>query len=433
MSLSGSRISKVFAWEALDSRGRPTIACEVTLEHGVSGQVVVPAGASAGTHEVYELRDGDARFRGYGVRRAIAALNEELSGAVKGMNVHEHSLIDEALRGVVRTLGIENIGGNATLGVSLASVVAAANADKVSLARYLAGPGTLRLPMPMVNIASGGAHANSAVDIQDFLVVPIAATTFAKAIEWSQRIREQARDIALAKGFDNAPLVADEGGIGVRFPSNEAVLELLVDAIDAAGLTPGDEVSVAIDAAASEFFDGCHYHFANERRKFRAPELLEVYASWVSKYPIVSIEDPFAEDDWAAWSLAYKKLSTNIDLVGDDLFVTQRDRLEKGIRDKVANSILVKVNQNGLFTATSAVVEMAQAHGMRTVVSARSGDTEDAWLADLAVGWDSQQIKVGSTHRSERTSKWNRLLKFEATEETVLADPWRARTSGTSN
>jgi len=423
----GTRITMATAWEALDSRGRPTVACHLRLANGAAGRVLVPSGASAGSHEALELRDGGDRYQGFGVTKAVRAVNQELRAAVVGIDARDHGAVDANLRAVVEASSIDQIGANATLAVSLAAVVAAANSADNSVARYLSGDAPLEIPMPMVNIVSGGTHADDAIDIQDFLVIPIAAKTFRQAIEWAQRIRFSAMELTRARGYREAGLVADEGGIGVRFPTNESVLELLVEAIEFAGLQPGTEVGIAIDAAASEFHVDDTYRFASEDKSFTASQLLNVYAGWVRDYPIISIEDAFAEDDWSAWKIAASQLAERIDLVGDDLFVTQNARLTRGIDESAATAILVKPNQNGLFSDTQEVLTNAKQGNLRTIVSARSGDTEDSWLADLAVGWRAGQIKVGSTQRSERTAKWNRLLEFEALERTIFADPWNCR------
>lgn len=286
--------------------------------------------------------------------------------------------------------------------------------------------GPLPLPMPMVNIVSGGAHAAGAIDLQDFLVIPEGAQTFAEAIEWVSRIRAAARTVAEQRGFAHAHLVADEGGLGLPLGSNRAALDLLCEAVEASGLELGNQVRFAIDAAASEFQTSSGYHLATEDRTLSAEELVAMYADWTRRYPIRSIEDPLGEDDWAGWQHATRELGERIDMVGDDLFVTQAERLRRGIDAGCATSILIKVNQNGLLTRTQDVLTAAKDAGYRTVVSARSGETEDSWVADLAVGWDAGQLKVGSTHRSDRTAKWNRVLELEATEETVLRTPWPA-------
>lgn len=415
-------ITAVDAWEALDSRGRPTVAARVVLDDGAAGVALVPSGASAGSHEAVELRDGGARFSGRGVRRAVANVSSTLARCVIGLEPDD---VDAALRKADPSPSFSTVGANAVLAVSLAAARAAANADGTSLARRLAGVhGPLQLPMPMVNILSGGAHAGRALDVQDFLVIPVGATTFAEALEWSANVRDTATRLALARGHDRAVLVADEGGLGLPLDSHRAALELLTDAIEHAGLTPGSQVAIAIDVAATQFFADGRYHLAREGRELTADRLIAEVVDWCERFPVVSVEDVLAEDDWDGWQEATAVLGDRVELVGDDLFVTQPDRLRRGIDAGIANSVLVKVNQNGLVSGARHVVELARSAGYRTVVSARSGETEDDWLADLAVGWRAGQIKVGSTHRSERTAKWNRLLQLEATEYTTFAGPW---------
>lgn len=418
-------ITGLRAWEVLDSRGRPTVACRVWLAGGGCGTARVPSGASTGTHEAVELRDGGERYQGRGVQTAVSGANDLLGPAVRGLDAGHLDQLDAVLaQQCAQAPG--RLGANATLAVSIACQLAAADAEQVSLARQLSGPGPLELPMPMINIISGGAHAGSVIDLQDFLVVPHGAATFAEALCWAQAVREQATAIAKQRGHRDAVLVADEGGLGIGLESNHAALELVLAAIEAAGLAPGRQVSLAIDAAASEFHraDG-HYALAAEDRVLTSAELITEYESWLADYPIVSIEDGLAEDDWDGWAELTERLGQRTDLIGDDLFVTQHDRLLRGIESGCGTAILIKVNQNGLASRTRDVVDAARSAGMRTVVSARSGETEDAWVADLAVGWRAGQIKVGSTQRCDRTAKWNRLLEFEALEQTTFAGPWQ--------
>lgn len=422
-----SAVVRVDGWEALDSRGRPTVAARVELADGTHATALVPSGASAGSHEAVELRDGGDRYNGRGVRRAAANVTTALAEAVRGL---EPESVDEALVAADPSPGFAVLGANAVLAVSLASVRAAASSTGRSLARYLSDRDTpdlerpLLLPMPMVNILSGGAHAGEMLDVQDFLAVPVGATSFAEAIEWSTGVRDSARKLALQRGHTQAVLVADEGGLGLALESNRAALEILTDAIEAAGYTPGSEVAIAIDVAASEFYRDGSYHLAREDRVLSSDELISEVSDWCARFPVMSVEDILAEDDWNGWAIATAELGQRIELVGDDLFVTNPQRLIRGINEHVANSVLVKVNQNGLVSGAKAVIDVARAAGYRTIVSARSGETEDTWLADLAVGWRAGQIKVGSTHRSERTAKWNRLLELEATEHTTFAGPW---------
>lgn len=420
-------IEGVRSWEVLDSRGRPTVACRVDLAGGGCGTARVPSGASTGKHEAVELRDGGERYQGRGVQIAVAGTNDLLGPAVAGTDARDGDQLDAVLS-ATQADAVDRIGANSTLALSLAARLAVADADGCSLARSLAGGGPLELPVPMINIVSGGAHAGSAIDLQDFLVVPHGATSFGEALRWAQEVREQATTIALQRGHRDAVLVADEGGLGLVLESNRAALELVCAAIEAAGLRPGGQASLAIDAAASEFVgpDG-RYALAAEGRVLSAAELITEYDSWLADYPILSIEDGLAEDDWDGWAELTSRLGGRVDLIGDDLFVTRADRLTRGIRSGCGTAILIKVNQNGLVSRTAEVVATAKTAGLRTVVSARSGETEDAWVADLAVGWRAGQIKVGSTHRSDRTAKWNRLLEFEALEQTTFADPWHRR------
>lgn len=421
--MTNKEIRRVSAWEVLDSRGRPTVACKVELANGGHGTARVPSGMSTGSHEAVELRDGGTRYGGSGVTRAVAGVVEHLAPHVVGLQADQTEIVDAALDDAWQS-DSSVVGSNSTLAVSLATLLAAADAERQPLARFLFGAGTLPLPMPMINIISGGAHAAGAIDLQDFLVIPEGAQTFAQAIEWAARVRDTATAIAFDRGFPDAGLVADEGGLGLRLGSNEAALDLLCAAIEKAGLGLGSDASIAIDAAATEFATPDGYHLAAEARTLHAEELIELYRDWTQRYPIRSIEDALAEDDWHGWQLATRELGDRIDLIGDDLFVTQHHRLRRGITTGCANSILVKVNQNGLVSRSGKVLREAAATGYRTVVSARSGETEDSWVADLAIGWDAGQLKVGSTQRSERTAKWNRVLELEATEDTQLQHPW---------
>lgn len=418
-----TRIDRVVAWEALDSRGRPTVACRVSLSDGSSGRAIVPSGASTGSYEAHELRDGGDRYAGSGVRRAVETVNTTLAVAVQGLDVvPEPDAVDLVLEELDGTARYATLGGNAVLAVSVAAARAAAAASGVGLARWLHGPGSLPLPLPMINVLSGGAHADGAVDVQDFLVVPVGARSFVQALEWCARVREQARVLALDAGHREAVLVADEGGLGLPMRTNTDALQLLTRAIESAGLT--DEAAIAIDVAANQLWAGDTYRLAAEDRVVSAEGLVDQVAAWVADYPIVSVEDVLREDDWLGWAAATDRLA-GVQIVGDDLFATDLSRLARGIGDHAANAVLVKVNQNGTLHGARIVLETARRAGWATVVSARSGETEDYWLADLAVGWRSGQIKVGSVHRSERCAKWNRLLELEATEETMLINPWR--------
>ena len=430
--MNRARIASVRAWEALDSRGRPTVACEVRLAGGARGVATAPSGASTGSHEAHELRDGGERYGWRGVLRAVGNVHREIAPAVAQMEAADQEGLDRVLRQLDGTPDLSRLGANAVLAVSVAAALAAADAEGLPLHRLLAAGAGPLLPLPMVNVISGGAHAGRAVDFQDFLVVPTGAGSFAEAIEWAWRVRAATAELASERGLE-ASLVADEGGIGPRLPSNRDALELLAAGIERSGLLLGEEAAIAIDAAATrlavapgaelepepqpdenEDRSRWTYALASEQRTLASSELVEELEAWCERYPIVSIEDPLAEDDWAGWAAATRVLGGRVQLVGDDLFATDVERLRRGIAEGAANAVLVKPNQAGTLSAARACVERARLAGYATIVSARSGDTEDSWLADVAVGWRAGQIKVGSLTRSERTAKWNRLLAIEA-------------------
>ncbi len=432
MSSMKTAIAAVDAWEALDSRGNPTVGCVVKLECGAEGQAIVPSGASTGTFEAHELRDGDSRYAGRGCRRAVDNARRILGPAVIGLDAAEQDAVDAAMCEVDGTPQLSNVGANAVLAVSVATAIAAADAHHEALYEWCGQGAVPLLPMPMVNVLSGGAHAGGAIDVQDFLVIPVGAGGFSEAIEWCWRVRRAAADVAADLGFSVA-LVADEGGLGLALESNRAALELLVRGIEGAGLSLADQVGIAIDVAATQLFDGDRYGLRSEDRTLDSGELVDELAGWCDAFPIVSIEDPVADTDAAGWEVASERLGDRIQLIGDDLFVTDHQRLSVGIDAQVANAVLVKPNQTGTLSRTAAVMELAKSAGYATVVSARSGETEEAWLADLAVGWRAGQVKVGSVTRSERAAKWNRLLRIEATRRGVsfsgrgaLAVPSRA-------
>ena len=412
--MTATSVDDVFAWEALDSRGRPTVGCRVRLAGGAEGRAVAPSGASTGGYEAVELRDRGDRFGGFGVSAAVRNVNEVLAPAVVGMDAADRPRIDAVMEDIDGTPELGRLGANSVLAVSVAVSVAGARGAGRPLWQELDGGDEPLLPMPMVNIVSGGAHAGRALDIQDVLVVPIAARSFAEAIEWVWRARSACAQLLDASGGSSA-LVADEGGLAGSLPTNEAALALVTDGIARAGFVPGEQVALAIDVAANQIFDGTSYRLALEGRTFDSGGWLAELAGWCERYPVVSLEDVLAEDDWAGWRAAGDLVGHGRQLVGDDLFATGLERLQRGIADGVANAVLIKPNQAGTVTRAENVLRAAQSAGYATVVSARSGDTEDSWLADLAVGWRSGQIKVGSTMRSERTAKWNRLLEIEAT------------------
>jgi enolase len=405
-------IERVLAWEALDSRGTPTVACAVALAGGAEGQATVPSGASVGTHEARELRDGGDRLSGKGVRKAVAAVNGEIAAAIRGSDADAQADIDDLLRTLDGTPSLERLGANAVLAASVACAVAAAAAQGRPLWRCLAPEGPPLLPLPMVNVFSGGAHAGRLVDLQDVLVVPVGASSFREAIELAARVRAAAADELLARGLQVA-LVADEGGLAAPLDTNRDAIEVVAAAIERAGLVAGEEAAIAVDIAATQFERGGGYMLAAEGRRLSAEALVNELRSWCDDYPIVSLEDPLGEDDRAGWVAASERLA-DVQLVGDDLFVTSTERLAAGVAERIANAVLVKPNQVGTLSDAKRVVELARANGYAVVLSARSGETEDTWLADLAVGWQTGQLKVGSTTRSERTAKWNRLLRLEA-------------------
>jgi enolase len=417
-------IKQVLAYQVLDSRGRPTVAVTLTLSDGSIHTARVPSGASTGAHEARELRDaGGAKaevfYGGKSVFSAVANINEIIAPKLIGHSLNP-AAIDGILVEVDPTPGHQKIGANATLATSLAVAKAAAHASGKSLARFYQPTGPLLIPMPMVNILSGGAHANRSLDIQDVLVIPHAASNFAEAISWVVAIRERAASDGKAHGATH--LVADEGGLGLSFASTDDACEFVLAQIELLGLS--GKVSLALDIASTQFFAEEKYSLTTAGVTYSSEEFVDQMLNLVNTYPISSIEDPFAEDDWAAWSAFTAQAPKKLQILGDDLFTTNLHRLERGIAEKSANAILIKANQNGLVTSTHRALDHAHANHFATVVSARSGETEDSWLADLAIGWRAGQIKVGSTHGSERTAKWNRLLEIEALDETEFSKPF---------
>jgi enolase 1/2/3 len=403
-------IARVDGLEILDSRGRPTLEARVVLRGGAEGVASVPSGASTGRHEAVERRDGDpARYRGLGVRGCVEAIAAEVGPAVAGLDARDQAALDRRLVELDGTEDRSRLGGNTLLAVSLAAARAAAAAEGVPLWRHLARGAEPLLPLPMVNMISGGLHASGGAAFQDFLAMPVAAASFTDALETCVRVRDALGERIAAAGLTT--LKADEGGFGPPLAGADAALALLVDAVEAAGLVPGSDVAIALDVAATHFHDDGTYRLGGER--LTASELLAQLAELVDRYPIVSLEDPVAEDDWDGWRRATELLGGRVQLVGDDLFVTNRARLERGIELGVANAVLVKMNQAGTLTETLDVVEAARRAGYATVASARSGETEDAALADLAVGTRAGQLKVGSVAQSERLAKYNRLLRIE--------------------
>ena len=409
-------IRRVWARQILDTRANPTVEAKVTLGGGAHGWASVPSGASTGSHEAHELRDRDLpAWGGRGVGRAVTHVREELAPAVLELDAREQRLVDAALRSADGTAALSRLGANAVLAVSLATARAAANGEHTPLHQYLAALVGVEplLPLPMVNMISGGAHAGRNLDIQDVLAIPVGAPTYSEGLEWIVRLYWALRGLLVARGHQ--PLVGDEGGFGPVLARNEDALALVAEAIAAAGLRAGADVALALDVAATEFYRDGRYRLEHEPGMpvADAEGMLRLTDAWAQRYPIVSIEDPLAEDDWDGWRRLTAQLGNRLQLIGDDLFVTNAARLQRGINEHVANAVLVKVNQTGTLTDTLETVRLARQHGYRAVISARSGETEDDWLADLATGSGAGQIKVGSVARSERLAKYNRLLRIE--------------------
>jgi enolase len=407
-----SAIVDVIAREILDSRGNPTIEADVLLESGVLGRAAVPSGASTGSREAIELRDGDkSRYFGKGVLQAVENVNTEIAEAILGLDVEEQNLIDQILIDLDGTENKARLGANAILSVSLACARAAAEEAGLPLYRYLGGAGPMQLPVPMMNIVNGGAHANNNVDIQEFMVIPAGMKTFREALRCGAEIFHTLKKLLDKAGHPTT--VGDEGGFAPNFKSNEEALQFIVEAITAAGYVPGKEVVIGLDCAASEFYIDGRYVLASEGLKLTSAEFVDYLAAWVDKYPIISIEDGMAEGDWDGWALLTQRLGKSIQIVGDDLFVTNAKILREGIQKNVANSILIKVNQIGTLSETFEAIETAKRAGYTSVISHRSGETEDSFIADLAVACNALQIKTGSVSRSDRIAKYNQLLRIE--------------------
>ena len=405
-------VRQVRAREVLDSRGQPTVEVEVTLNNGVTGRATVPSGASTGEHEAVELRDGGKRFLGKGVARAVENVNRKLAPRLRGKNAREQAALDRMMIEMDGTSDKGKLGANAILGVSLAIAHAQARAQGLSLYRYLGGAGAKTLPVPMLNVLNGGAHADNNVDVQEFMVVPHGMKSFTDALRAAAEIFQILKKVLHDHSYSTG--VGDEGGFAPRVKSNAEAIELLLEAIAQAGYKAGSQVALAIDVAASEFYEDEVYFFKkSDGRKRTKDEMVRLYDDWVRQYPIISIEDPFAEDDWDAWRLITDALGKKVQIVGDDIFVTNRARLQRGIDSKVANSILIKVNQIGSLTETLETMELARKSGYTTVISHRSGETEDVTIADLAVATNAGQIKTGAPCRGERTAKYNQLLRIE--------------------
>lgn len=398
------------AREILDSRGNPTVEVEVLLEDGAVGRADVPSGASTGEYEAVELRDGDPdRYLGKGVQNAVDAVLDDINDAVAGIEGDEQRLVDQALLDLDGTDNKSRVGANATLGVSLAVARAAAESAELPLYRYLGGPNAHVMPVPMMNILNGGSHADSNVDIQEFMIAPIGAASFREALRWGTEVYHSLKSVLKERGLSTG--LGDEGGFAPNLGSNAEALDLILEAIKNAGYQPGSDVALALDVASSEFFSDGVYSFEGEKRT--AEQMADYYAELVDKYPLVSIEDPLDENDWDGWIAITEKLGNRVQLVGDDLFVTNPERLARGIDEGAGNSLLVKVNQIGTLTETLDAVNMAQSNNYTTMISHRSGETEDTTIADLAVAVNAGQIKTGAPARSERVAKYNRLLVIE--------------------
>ncbi|RME87279.1 MAG: phosphopyruvate hydratase [Anaerolineae bacterium] len=407
-------IESISALEILDSRGNPTVEVEVLLADGAWGRAAVPSGASTGKHEALELRDGDAaRYNGKGVTRAVAHVNGPIAEALFGWDATEQRAIDRELLALDGTPNKSNLGANAILGVSLAVAKAAANALGLPLYRYIGGVHAHVLPVPMMNILNGGAHTGwQSTDMQEFMIMPLGAPTFAEALRWGSEVYHALKGVLKARGY--ATLVGDEGGYAPALKANEEAIEVILEAIEKAGYEPGEQIALALDPAASEFYEEGKYHLRREGRTLSSEEMVAFWKSWVSQYPIVSLEDGLAEDDWEGWKLLTRELGEEIQIVGDDLLVTNPERVRRGIEEKAANALLVKVNQIGTLTETIEAVELCHRAGWRAVTSHRSGETEDATIADLAVALNTGQIKTGAPARSDRVAKYNQLLRIEA-------------------
>jgi len=407
-----STIIEVHAREILDSRGNPTVEADVVLSSGASGRAAVPSGASTGEHEAAELRDGDAkRFAGKGVSEAVRNVNELIGPRLEGLAAEDQILIDSEMMDLDGTPNKTKLGANAMLAVSLAVARAAAEDSGLPLYRYLGGPMAHILPVPMMNILNGGAHASNNVDAQEFMIVPIGADTFPEGLRIGVEVFHSLKKVLTGMKLSTA--VGDEGGFAPMLPSNEAALDVVMQAIEAAGYKPGQDVAIALDVAASELYQGGKYVFKKGDGSSRtAAEMVALYTQWVDRYPIVSIEDGLAEDDWDGWALLTEKLHERVQLVGDDLFCTNVDRLARGIENGIANAILIKVNQIGTLTETLQCIELAKGSSYGAVISHRSGETEDTFIADLAVATGAAQIKTGSASRTDRVAKYNQLLRI---------------------
>lgn len=407
-----SEITKITAREVLDSRGNPTVAAEVMTATGALGSAIVPSGASTGIREALELRDNDpSRYKGKGVLKAVANIMEKIRPSVNGMEVSDQQGLDQAMIDLDGSDNKQNLGANAILAVSMAAAHAAAAEKGLPLYRYLGGDGPLDMPLPMMNIINGGAHADNNVDFQEFMILPAGADCLAEAVRYGAEVFHSLKSVLSNKGMNTT--VGDEGGFAPDLSSNEAAVEVILQAIDTAGFTPGTDILLGLDLAASEFYRDGKYVLKSENRELTSAEFLEFLAPWFDKYPIISLEDGMAENDWEGWRLMTGRLGNSVQLVGDDIFVTNIRIFRQGIAEKIANSILIKLNQIGTLTETLAAIDMAKKAGYTVVISHRSGETEDTTIADLAVATCAGQIKTGSLSRSDRVAKYNRLMKIE--------------------
>jgi len=420
-----SAIVDIVGREILDSRGNPTVECDVLLESGVMGRAAVPSGASTGSREAIELRDGDKnRYLGKGVLKAVEHINTEIAEAVLGLDASEQSFLDKTLIDLDGTDNKGRLGANAMLAVSMAVARAAAEESGLPLYRYFGGMNACQLPVPMMNVINGGAHANNNLDLQEFMIIPVGAPSFREAVRYGAEVFHALKKILHDKGMSVA--VGDEGGFAPNVPNHEAAIQMILDAISAAGYTAGEQIAIGLDCAASEFYKDGKYEFSGESLSLTGEQWIDMLATWVDKYPIISIEDGMAEGDWGGWKLLTERLGQKVQIVGDDLFVTNTKILKEGIDKGIANSILIKINQIGTLTETFAAIEMAKRAGYTAVISHRSGETEDATIADIAVGLNAGQIKTGSLSRSDRMAKYNQLLRIEEDLGDVAVYPGRS-------
>ncbi|MDR6856721.1 phosphopyruvate hydratase [Variovorax sp. WS11] len=420
-----SAIVDIVGREILDSRGNPTVECDVLLESGTMGRAAVPSGASTGSREAIELRDGDKdRYLGKGVLKAVENINTEISEAVLGLDASEQAFLDRTLNDLDGTDNKGRLGANATLAVSMAVARAAAEESGLPLYRYFGGMGGMQLPVPMMNVINGGAHANNSLDLQEFMIIPVGAPSLREAVRYGAEVFHALKKILHDRGISTA--VGDEGGFAPSVENHEAAIQLILEAIDKAGYAAGTQIALGLDCAASEFYKDGQYVLAGENLTLSAGNWADMLATWVDKYPIISIEDGMHEGDWDGWKLLTERLGKRVQLVGDDLFVTNTKILQEGIDKGIANSILIKINQIGTLTETFAAIEMAKRAGYTAVISHRSGETEDSTIADIAVGTNAGQIKTGSLSRSDRIAKYNQLLRIEEDLGDVASYPGRA-------